>query len=108
MSALRKSQVGAERRELEQPWAKRLNLGLVAASVAMLATHVMHLDTLTPPAALYGCLSPLSPLSVQLLLHVQLMWCGVHQPRASQHSDTGSWEGRPVRVLRVKRLTGLA
>ena len=48
-------QVGAERQELEQPWAKRLNLGLVAASAAMLATHVMHLDTLTPPAALYGC-----------------------------------------------------
>ena len=64
-------QVGAERRELEQPWAKRLNLGLVAASAAMLATHVMHLDTLTPPAALYGCLLPLIPLSEQFLVQVQ-------------------------------------
>ena len=65
-------QVGAERNELDEPWAKRLNLGLAAASTAMLATYVMHLDTLTPPAALYGWLTPLIPLSCATPSHLDV------------------------------------
>jgi hypothetical protein len=48
-------QGGAERRELGTPELKRLNLGLAAFGLASMFTHVMHLDTLTPPAALFGC-----------------------------------------------------
>ena len=49
-------QFGSEQHELDQPWAKRLNLGLAAASARMLAAHLSHLSALTPLATVSGCL----------------------------------------------------
>ena len=55
MSCPLHAQFGAEGRELDQPWAKRVNLGLAAASVGMLGAHLSHWSHITPLAAISGC-----------------------------------------------------
>ena len=54
------AQFGAEGHELDQPWAKRVNLGLAAASVGMLGAHLSHWSLITPLAAMSGCATVLA------------------------------------------------